>query len=144
MREDGTYDASAFRERLATVEAEIGALTVVSAEPDLEAIDPVVLRTSARWFLEHIALIWEKLPDSSRSRFERIAFPNGIRYDRRTRFRTAVPGPILAISATVGTSQSHRVHLDGISSNQLYECFRDLIALHSELRLIVLGGAKAA
>jgi hypothetical protein len=137
MREDGTYDADTFRDRLVSVEAEIAALTTSGNAPDLASVDPAALRQSARWFLEHLALIWEKLPDASRSRFETIAFPHGIPYDPRMGLRTTVPGPILALSAAHSTSKSNEVHLEGISSNQLCAYFEELIAFYHEMKNII-------
>jgi DNA invertase Pin-like site-specific DNA recombinase len=135
MREDGTYDASVFRERLAVVDHEIEELKAVSVSaPNLASVDPDELTASIHWLLPRVAVLWRTIPPKSRPRFEWVLFPNGIRYEAQTGFRTTKPGLILAIKHGRGAEESMKVLLKGFSSNQLYEYFSEVIALYHELK----------
>lgn len=141
MREDGAYDAATFKERLAVVDADIAALSLPADVHDLSSLDRADIHTSAKWLLDNAELIWEKLSDASRLRFEKIVFPEGLSYSREMRFQTTRPGLILAVSGQLNGACSATVDFSGISSNSLFEYCKELIALHDEMKEIVPGVA---
>ncbi len=144
MREDGTYDADEFRDRLKVIDAEIEVLRglVPLTKPAL-SIDQILACT--RSFLGGLVHLWLALPETARSRFERLIFPEGIFYDRVLGFRTSKLGLILGLVTGAVDTKSVAVHLNGFSSNQLQEYFADLLALTGELEACdTLTHGKAA
>jgi DNA invertase Pin-like site-specific DNA recombinase len=135
MREDGTYDSALFRERLAAVDQDIDSLRYQEeTPPDLSTVDAEELTASVNWLLRRVALWWEKVPTTSRPRFEKILFPDGIRFNHQADFRTTEPGPILAIFGHNSDQKSLKVKLRGFTANQLYTYFEEVIALYRETK----------
>lgn len=135
MREDGAYDDSLFRERLAIVDNDIRSLKADLSPPQsLSTVDPKELTASIRWLLPRVALWWEKTPLASRPRFDKVLFPNGIVVENATDYRTTDPGPIFSLFRERIDPGSLEVHLQRSSSNQLYAYFKELIALYRDFK----------
>jgi len=132
MREDGTYDAAEFRERLQAIDASLAALASTSERCSFADLDIDAAVDAAEWFLEHLSEIWCQISEGSRSRFEQLAFPGGIQHSRDGDVRTIIPGLIFAISGGRLLTTSTEVHLRGFSSNQMHDYFVDLIEFRRE------------
>lgn len=147
MREDGTYDPSTFKKRLESIDADIEALKTQPQQPltigDLD-IEEVI--ESSRWFLGQLSEVWRQVTDSSHSRFERIAFPAGIQFDRNGTLRTAKPGLIFALSDVRSGEISTEVDLGRLSSNpeQEYQYFAELISFYHNFGKTALPQPRAA
>jgi hypothetical protein len=76
--------------------------------------------------------IWTRLVAASRSRFEQIFFPGGIRYDRIADFRTTELGLIYGLLGLSHDPKSREVKLTGFSSNRLYQYLQSLLELDRE------------
>lgn len=131
MREDGTYDAATFRERLRAVDADVAALDATAGELGLASLDRHELIASGVWLVTRLPLLWEKISPESRLRFESIFFPEGIRHDGDSSFRTTKPGLILGLLRQDAEVKSADVHLGGLSSNQVYEYCKEMLAYYA-------------
>lgn len=135
MREDGTYDAPTFRERLHAIDCEIAA---VQAEPEkprtIGDLDLEGVTAAAAWFLPRLRELWRQISPSSRSRFGRLVFPDGLCCDLDGALRTTKPGLILALIDPENDDRPDEVHPSGVISNkeQEYQYFLDLLAFHRE------------
>lgn len=133
MREDGTYDQATFRDRLATIDTELASLEEQHDEE--RSVADIDLREVAEVAYElvfDLHGIWRRLVAISRSRFEQVFFPAGIRYDRRGDFRTTELGLIFALLGLSRDTKSRKVKPAGISSNQLYQYLQTLLELDRE------------
>jgi hypothetical protein len=134
MREDGSYDQGTFRERLRDVDAEIAQLTPLPSDRSLGDLDTKAAPAAAQWFLDNVFVVWKKLDPTNRLRFERIAFPSGIRHAQAEGFRTTKPGLVFDLLRAGVSGKSSEVHLEGISSNQLYDYFEELVSFYHDMR----------
>lgn len=134
MREDGAYDQMAFRERIDAVDRDLAALDETSAgSPNIGSIDLREVSEVAAELIGDLPRIWERLVATSRSRFERIFFPEGLRFDRIDDFRTTKLGLIYALLGLSRDGKSLDVNLGEISSNQVYQYLNELLELSREL-----------
>jgi hypothetical protein len=136
MREDGSYDLPTFKERLRGVDAEIAAVTPPETARSIADLDIETVVQAARWLLARVPEAWRQATTpATRLRFERIAFPRGIRRDTDGAIRTVIPGLLFALSDESDASVPVEVGLAGFISNPEaeYEYFRDLIDFHRDL-----------
>jgi site-specific DNA recombinase len=133
MREDGAYDQATFRERIAAIDTELSSLDEENhdehtmADIDLQEVSEVAYE-----LVGNLHGIWTRLVAASRSRFEQIFFPGGIRYDRIADFRTTELGLIYGLLGLSHDPKSREVKLTGFSSNRLYQYLQSLLELDRE------------
>jgi len=133
MREDGTYSAELFRERVGEIDREIGRAQRVITEPLADTIDVDRAVESAKWLGSNLIQLWSQAPPTSRRRFESLVLPEGITYDRRDGFRTAKLGLLFELGSDSGAGNSPKVDLSGIPLNQITLYLKEAMLLHTEL-----------
>ncbi|MCU1295180.1 MAG: site-specific recombinase [Bryobacterales bacterium] len=130
MREDGTYSADAFRERIRAIDQSIATLhTQTAGRPILPDVRFEDLAGAAEWIATHLAAMWERLSTASRTRFERFLFPTGFSFHNSEGFRTNNPGLWFALFGSGLDGKSLEVNLREISSNQIIDFTNELVAL---------------
>ena len=135
MREEGAYDPAAFRDRVLAIDAELTTLDESSGgQTDLVRIDFVEVADVATALVLHLDVLWERLVSVSRSRFEKMFFPEGIHFDPNTGFRTTKLGLIYALLGLSINGKSREVDLSRFSSNQITEYLSDMSMLNGELK----------
>ena len=134
MREDGAYDPAAFRERVVAIDAELTTIDEANGgHPDLARLDFAEVAGVATALVGQLDVLWERLVSVSRSRFEKMFFPEGIHFNPITGFQTRKLGLIYALLGLSLNGKSPEVHLAGIGSNQIIEYLNDITTLHTQL-----------
>lgn len=59
MREDGSYDATTFRERMSSIDAELDAISSAANQNRYVDLDLNEVLAAATWLATHLALLWE-------------------------------------------------------------------------------------
>ena len=137
MREEGVYDRAAFRERVVALDAELSTLDESSGgHTDLARIDFVEVASVATALVGQLDMLWERLVAVSRSRFEKLFFPEGIHFDPSTGFQTTKLGLIYALLGLSLDGKSPEVNLWGFGSNQIVGYLNDITELHNELKRV--------
>jgi site-specific DNA recombinase len=124
MREDGSYSREEFQERREEVENQIAAANIALSECRIDQFDVEAVLAYASRFILDLPRQWFDLPAELRPRFQRLVFPEGIPYDRKTGFGTAKLGLIYELNRQSAAQKSYMVLLLGISWNQLLEELR--------------------
>lgn len=118
MREDGSYTADEFKERKEEIENEIMVTKISLDETRIEKFDIEATLSYANSFISNLGRQWLDLSES-RSRFQKLVFPEGISYRRGEGFGTAPLGLIYELNRTCGTDKSLMVDRTLISWNQI-------------------------
>lgn len=132
MREDGSYSKDQFVERLRVIDEDT---SVVRFELDA-AIDrsvdvgPTVLEGLA--FVRTLFATWRDLAPHLKRRFQKVIFPQGISYDPKMGFGTAILSPIFERIARLDGLISLNGSFDGIIWNQVIDDLLELKAIYKE------------
>lgn len=113
MREDGSYTAEEFKERKEEMENQIMATKISLSETRIEQFDVEGILAYANNFISNIERQWLDL-STSRLRFQKMIFPNGISYIRGKGFGTTDLGLIYELNQDCGDDKSLLVALRGI------------------------------
>lgn len=114
MREDGSYTKEEFTERKAEVENELIASRISRSEALIEQFDAEAAVAYAERYISDLGRQWTDLPPHLYPRFQKLVFPEGIRYTKGVGFGTAKLGLIFEISETFGNKKSDLVDPRGI------------------------------
>jgi len=133
MREDGSYTKEAFQERLGDLDRQITQVKM-SAEPteeedDFDAEDAV---DAAIPFLRNPHRTWLDISPDLKPRFQKLAFPEGISYDRNRGFGTASLGLLYALNQQAHAQKSLAGSPAGFDWNQIVaqlKAFQELATL---------------
>ncbi len=98
MREDGSYTRDEFQERKEEVENEIAAAKISLSESRIEQFDIEGALIYATNFISNLDRQWFDLSPQVRPRFQKLVFPDGIPYDRKTGFGTTKLGLIFNLN----------------------------------------------
>jgi DNA invertase Pin-like site-specific DNA recombinase len=137
MREDGSYDAATFRERVSSIDAELDVIRSAPNRSSYVDLDMTEVLAAATWLATHLAVLWEKLSPESRARFDKLIFPSGFRWNERDHCRTSKPGLILALLGAANMPSSDNVDLIGFSSNFVGEYFAELASFVRDVKPIM-------
>ncbi len=118
MREEGFYTPDEFKERKEEIENEIMVTKISLDETRIEEFDIEGALYYATNFISNLGRQWLDLYES-RSRFQKMVFPEGISYRRGEGFGTAPLGLIYELNRTCGTEKSRLVDCTLISWNQI-------------------------
>ena len=91
---EGEYTKVQFNDRLAEVENKIMATTISLNETKIEQFDIEATVTYATKFISNLSRIWFDLSPELKPRFQKLVFPEGVFYDKETKFRTTKLGYI--------------------------------------------------
>ena len=123
MREDGSYTKEEFAERKAEVENELIASRISRSEARIEQFDAEASVAYTERYISDLGRQWTDLPPHLYPRFQKLVFPEGIRYTKGVGFGTAKLGLIFEISETFGNKKSDLVDLRRIELlTQQCEC----------------------
>ena len=119
MREDGSYSKEEFTERKAEVENELIASRISRSEARIEQFDTEASVAYAERYISDLGRQWTDLPPHLYPRFQKLVFPEGIRYTKGVGFGTAKLGLIFEISETFGNKKSDLVDYILLNWNHL-------------------------
>ena len=134
MREEGAYTTDEFKERKEEIENEIMVTKISLDETRIEEFDVEGALSYANNFISSLGRQWFDLSES-RSRFQKLVFPEGISYRRGEGFGTAPLGLIYELNRTCGTDKSRMVDRTLISWNQIVVELRQWQDLRESLSL---------
>ena len=97
MREEGEYDKSEYKERLAEIESGIAVATVSLNETKLEQLDIEATINYATNLISNLSRVWFDLSPELKPRFQKLIFPQGVSYDKNEKFQTTKLGLIYEI-----------------------------------------------
>ncbi|NLE23896.1 MAG: recombinase family protein, partial [Clostridiaceae bacterium] len=123
MREEGSYTPDEFRERKEEIENTIMVTKISLDETRIEEFDIKGALSYTNNFISNLGRQWFDLSES-RSRFQKLVFPEGISYCRGEGFGTAPLGLIYELNRTCGTKKSVLVRHALISWNLIMEELR--------------------
>ncbi len=101
MREDGEYDKVQFTDRLAEIENKIMVTTISLNETKIEQFDIEATITYATKFISNLSRIWFDLSPELKPRFQKLVFPQGVSYNKETKFRTTKLGYIYELNQKI-------------------------------------------
>ncbi len=123
MREDGSYTKEEFTERKAEVENQLIASRISRSEAKIEQFDMEGAVAYAERFIGDLGRQWQDLPSHLHGRFQKLVFPEGIRYTKGVGFGTAKLGLIFELNEALGVKNSALVDLRRIELlTQQCEC----------------------
>ena len=96
------------------VENEMITAKISLSEARIEQFDIEGALIYATNFIKNLGRQWFDLPPQLRPKFQKLVFPEGIPYDRKTGYGTAKLGIIYEINQSFDGSKSHTVDLEGI------------------------------
>lgn len=114
MRENREYTTEQFRERMEHIENMMAVEKIAVAESRTDQYDLEGCMAYAKHAITNVAEQWLTLNPTLRARFQKLIFPEGIRYTRGKGFGTIKLGRIFALNETFGKDQSLLVDLRGI------------------------------
>ena len=114
MREDGSYTKEEFTERKAEVENQLIASRISRSEAKIEQFDMEGAVAYAERFIGDLGRQWQDLPSHLHGRFQKLVFPEGIRYTKGVGFGTAKLGLIFELNEALGVKNSALVDLGRI------------------------------
>ena len=82
MREDGSYSKEEFTERKAEVENELIASRISRSEARIEQFDAEASVAYTERYISDLGRQWTDLPPHLYPRFQKLVFPEGIRYTK--------------------------------------------------------------
>lgn len=106
MREDGSYTKEEFQERKSEIESELMTLKISRNEARIDQFDMEGSVAYAEQFMSDLARQWQDSPIHLSHRFQKLIFPDGIRYTKNEGFGTARLGLIFEINETIGAQKS--------------------------------------
>jgi site-specific DNA recombinase len=118
MREDGSYTPEEFRERKEEIENQVMATKISLDETRIEQFDIEGVLSYANNFIADLGRQWFDL-SVSRSRFQKMVFPEGISYRRGEGFTTTRLGLIYELNRTCGSDKSVMVDHTLANWNQI-------------------------
>lgn len=119
MREDGSYSKEEFLERKEKVEDEVIEAKISLSETNIDEFDIKNTLTYTIGLIQDLKAQWFKLKPSSRHRFQKLIFPEGIPYAIKSGFRTTRLGLIYNLNQKNFTTKSHVVDYARISWNHI-------------------------
>jgi site-specific DNA recombinase len=129
LLEDGTYSREEGKERLAEVTNQITATKIALNEARIDQFDIAAAVTYATNFIGTLGRQWLDLAPELRLRFQKLIFPEGVRYSRLTGFGTAKLGLIFKLCQENASEIPPLVDLRGVGWNQFHEELREWLAL---------------
>ena len=114
MREDGTYTTEEFKERMAEVNNKIATTRISTSESRMDQYDMEAGIEYAKQAIRDIQKQWLNLSPTLRGRFQKLVFPQGITYDKKTGFGTVVLGRIFSLNRDYALQKSPLVDLRGV------------------------------
>ena len=114
MRENEEYDGSEYRERMAEIESGLAAATISLNEAKLEQLDIEATITYSINFISNLSRLWFDLPPELKPRFQKLVFPEGVKYDSKTKFQTTKVGLIYKMNQKIEAEKS--LILTGVDS----------------------------
>ena len=93
-KEDGSYSAEEFKERKEAVDVQIATVKISMNECSIDKFDIEGTLAYANQFISDLARQWLDLAMPVIARFQKLIFPEGIPYNRKTGFGTAKLGYI--------------------------------------------------
>ena len=113
MREDGSYTKEEFQERKSEVENELMTLKISHNETQTDRFDLEGAIAYAERFMADLGRQWKDLPPHLSPRFQKLVFPEGIRYDKNAGFGTARLGLVFELNGTFEIRKSDVVDPSG-------------------------------
>lgn len=111
MREDGSYTKEEFLERKAEIESEIKSLKTASESFVSEDFDMKDILSYVCDFIDSMAQKWIEMPYELQCRFQKLIFPEGVIYTKKTGFGTTKVGHIFSLIQTFSGNKSAKVDL---------------------------------
>lgn len=113
MRENGEYTSEEFKARKEEIENEITTEKISLSESRIDQFDIEAALVYATNFIRDLPRLWFDSVPSSRSRFQKLVFPEAITYDRGIGFRTAKLGCIFELNKQFLAQNSNDVDRTG-------------------------------
>ena len=98
MGEDMSYSKEEFKERKSEIDNDIMATKISLSEARIEQFDVEAAVIYATDFIHDLGRQWFDLPPQLRPRFQKLVFPEGIYYNKKTGFRTTKLGYIYELN----------------------------------------------
>ena len=133
MRECGIYTDDQFRERISEADNRLAAVKISLSETRIDQFDIEGALCYAEQFIRNLSRQWSELPDALRPRFQRLVFPEGLPYDRKTGFGTSKLGCLFRLNEGRMSDKSALVDSVRIYWNQL---LRELLE-YDRLRICI-------
>ncbi len=106
MRESGAYTTEQFKERIEEIDNRIVATKISLNETNIDRLELEIGVVQAKQSITNIAQQWLDLELPLRVKFQKLIFPNGISYDKKTGFRTPKLGHIYSLYTKKETNLS--------------------------------------
>ena len=112
--ENGTYNQTTFRERIAEIDNQVAVAKISLNEANIEKFDIEGTITYANNFISDLGRQWFDLAPQLRPRFQKLVFPEGLPYSKANGFGTAKLGLIYEISRRSHGNLSQMVRPAGV------------------------------
>jgi site-specific DNA recombinase len=114
MRESGEYTSTQFAERMREIDMKISeAKLAISRLPTAE-FDMKEALATAMEVIKKIAAYWDEMSPEARERFQKVAFPAGIPFNRESSFGTPKMGRIFSLNRDFKANKNIGVDLRGV------------------------------
>ena len=114
MRENGSYTVEQFKERMADVESRIAIAKLSLSETNIDRYDIEAGMSYAKLSIKDLVKQWLDLDLPLRVKFQKLVFPTGITYNRKSGFGTPQLGRIFKLNQQFATRDSYVVDPTGI------------------------------
>lgn len=114
MRESGTYTIEQFKERMADVDSHIAIEKLSLSETNIDRYDLEAGISYAKQSITDLVKQWLDLELPLRVKFQKLVFPTGIRYHRKSGFGTPQLGRIFKLNQQFSSNQSYVVDPTGL------------------------------
>ena len=108
-----SYSKEEFKERKAEVENDIMATKISLSEAKIEQFDVEAAVIYATDFIQDLGRQWFDLPPQLRPKFQKLVFPEGIYYNKKTGFRTTKLGYIYTLKQQITARKTNVVDRTG-------------------------------
>ncbi len=114
MGEDMSYSKEEFKERKSEIDNEIMATKISLSEARIEQFDIESAVIYATNFIQDLGRQWFDLPAQLRQKFQKLVFPEGIYYNKKTGFQTIKLGYIYTLKQQITTRKTTIVDPSGL------------------------------
>ncbi len=98
MREEGSYTKEEFIARKQQVDNELAAVKISMSEANIQKHDLAGALSFGEQFLTNLSFGWRSVPDPLKYQFQKLVFPEGVRYRHGQGFGTAKLGLIFELN----------------------------------------------
>ena len=109
MRENGGYTTEQFKERIQDVESKIAIAKLSLSETNIDRYDLEAGMSYAKQSINDLVKQWLDLDLPLRVKFQKLIFPSGVPYNRKTGFGTPKLGRIFKLNQQYATQKSYLV-----------------------------------